>query len=879
MKANIADKEVVDLLANEKYSDWILKIREILQLPESPLSLKDGIWSVVNRKEIWQEIGPRLFDDHLDRFKQVAIRVLKEPDPKFELPPEERYMANIKGKVLTHSHSLRKGLAETLALLGTQPHALKNCSDGKAETVAVLTIREIFRDSDWILWASLDHLLPTLAEAAPGEFLSAVENALRKSPCPFDELFAQEGKGIFGDNYMTGLLWSLETLAWEEKYLVRVTVILGDLASHDRGGNWGNRPSNSLTTIFLPWLPQTIASVEKRIVAIHTLQKEFPEIAWDILLNLLPNSHQISTGSHKPVWRKTIPDNWEKGVSNKDYWDQISSYAEITVEMVKSDFIKLKELITNLDNLTKTSLDNLLEYLKSAEVVNVTEEERTPIWKSLFEFVLKHKRFKDAEWAFKSELIEKIEKTAEVIAPQKPQNLYNRLFTESIFDLYEESGNWKEQEEKIKEKRKNALQEIIKVDGLDAVLQFAEKVDSPRQVGSSLGFIEKDNIDSMILPRLLDTKNDKLKLFANGFVLGRYRNKGWGWINQLDTSKWTDVQIINFLTNLPFIKETWTIAEKLLGEKVDKYWSIVEVYPYEPESNFEFAIDRLMKHNRPKAAIRCVYASLSLNKTFNKSQAINALLQATSSSETFYSMDTYEITEIIKSFQNDPETNQSDLCSIEWVYLEILTGPGKSASPKLLEHRLASDPDFFCELISLLYRSKNKIESEKEPTEQQKMIAENAWKLLHDWKILPGKQTDGSFSEEKFNHWLDSVKTKCKESGHLEVALITIGQVLIHYIPDSDGLWINKALAEALNTEDAEKMRNGFSTGLYNSRGVYAVDPTGKPEMDLAAKYRQQAEEVENANYHRLATTLRDLADSYEREAKRIIEEHKALND
>jgi hypothetical protein len=99
--------------------------------------------------------------------------------------------------------------------------------------------------------------------------------------------------------------------------------------------------------------------------------------------------------------------------------------------------------------------------------------------------------------------------------------------------------------------------------------------------------------------------------------------------------------------------------------------------------------------------------------------------------------------------------------------------------------------------------------------------------------------------------------------------------VLINYIPDPSGLWIHKALVQALNAEDAEKMRHGFSIGIYNSRGVHCVDPTGKPEKELATKYRQQAEEVENAGYYRFAITLRNLADSYEHEAKQIIEEHK----
>ncbi len=68
-------------------------------------------------------------------------------------------------------------------------------------------------------------------------------------------------------------------------------------------------------------------------------------------------------------------------------------------------------------------------------------------------------------------------------------------------------------------------------------------------------------------------------------------------------------------------------------------------------------------------------------------------------------------------------------------------------------------------------------------------------------------------------------------------------------------------------------MRNGFRTGIFNSRGVHWVDPTGKPEKELADEYKQKAEEVENAGYQRFAVTLRGIAESYELDAKRIIDE------
>jgi len=99
-------------------------------------------------------------------------------------------------------------------------------------------------------------LIPLLAEAAPDEFLDAVESALKNlDESPFHQVFDQEGSGgIGGWNYITGLLWALETLAWHSDYLTRIILVLGELSSIDPGGNWANRPSNSLAILILSLL-------------------------------------------------------------------------------------------------------------------------------------------------------------------------------------------------------------------------------------------------------------------------------------------------------------------------------------------------------------------------------------------------------------------------------------------------------------------------------------------------------------------------------------------------------------------------------------------------------------------------------------------------
>ncbi len=871
---NEDDLEIVSQLINKDYASWIVKIREILQQSASPIALKNGRWRVTERQVLWKALGPRIFDDDLKRYKDCVVKVLSERDPQFDLPVEERYAASIHGKVLKYSPALRQGLIETLALLGNKPAELTNCSQNKPKTTCVLSVREIFTNADWVLWGSLNNLLPVFAEAAPDEFLNIVENALQQSPCPFDELFSQEGDAIFGGNYLTGLLWALETLAWEEQFLVRVCVILGEMAAHDPGGKWNNRPANSLATILLPWLPQTIAPLEKRKVALQTLKKEVPEVAWKLLLNLLPNQQQMSMGSHKPTWRNVIPDDWEKGVTKKEYWEQVSFCAELAVSMANDDIEKLNELVRHLDSLPHPAFNKLLEHLSSDVMCSKPEEERLAVWTGLIEFAQNHRRFSDAKWALDSETVSKIEAVAAKLAPSNPLNLHRRLFSDREFDLYEENGNWEEQRRKLEERRQEAIRDILDYGGMDAVIGFTKSVESPSRVGHSLGAVaEEKDVDVFVLPSLLDTEDKKLDQFAGGYVWSREYHLGWAWVDELDRSGWSARQIGQFLSYLPFTEEAWTRAAKWLGESESEYWLRTTANPYSADGELENAIDKLIEYGRPHAAINCIDKMLHDKRPLDKIRCVKALLAAVTSDEPSYAMDTYHIIEIIKALQNAPDTDPEDLFHVEWAYLPLLDRH-HGASPKLLESRLASNPEFFCEVIRLIYRSKKTAKSSKEPSGQAKAIATNAWRLLYEWRTPPGTQSDGSFSQKQLKKWLEHTKKECADSGHLEVALTHIGQVLFYCPSDPDGLWINRSVAEALNDKDAAEMRRGFSMEAFNSRGVYTVDPTGKPEREFAEQYRQKAEDVENAGYQRLAATLRSLAESYDRDAEQIIAEH-----
>jgi hypothetical protein len=844
-------------------------MRELSLCPGTPLRQRDGSWRFAARYEGWYALGPQIFDQHLQRFAGAAVSVLEEKDPQFELDKDARYTAAIFGKVLNHSHQLRQGIAESLALIGSHSKALTSCSSGRAEAIASDSVRETLDHADWVRWASLNDLLPLLAEAAPRAFLDSVEKALRSNPCPFDRVFAEEGTAFTGRTYITGLLWALETLAWDADNLSRVVMCLGELAVRDPGGRYSNRPARSLTTILLPWLPQTCAPVSRRVAAVRTLLTENPDVGWKLLVSLLPQSYSSSSGTRRPAWRETIPEEMPKGVTQQEYMAQTDRYAEIALDVAKSDRGRLAELIDHIEHLPTSARENLLKYLASESVTKSPELERLNLWNKLVDVVAKHRRHLNADWAMSAEQIESIAAAAESLSPQTHEYRQRRLFSERDFELYVETGNYADQQEQLDLRRRETLEELAANGGIDAVLSFAAAVQSPWRVGVVFGVVAECGVEHALLPNLLDSDQMPLSQFAGGFVRSRLRVGGWPWVDGMNTSQWTSSQVSHFLSLMPFTEDAWLRAERLLGSEVGEYWTKTDANPLESDSSLEQAIDALIQHGRPIAALRCIHRMLYDKQPIDGVRAVRALIAALNSSESKQLIVAYELAEVIKELQRDPATKKDDIERIEWIYLPLLDR-SNGAFPQFLERRMATDSAFFCEVIRLAFRSSLKDHSPKEETEESGKLAANAYSLLRGWHTPPGCQLDGSYDGEFLNRWLGNAMRECTETGHVETAMIMIGHSLFHAPADPDGLFIHRSAAAALNGKDAQDLRDGYRTELSNSRGVHWVDPTGNEERKLADKYRSQAESIEHAGYPRLATTLREISESYERDAVRM---------
>ena len=873
-----ADQSAICQIAGFHYEEWIESMRRMSNLPNPTIVDLGGEWRFVTRLEGFYTMGEELHRDLLERFFRAAALVLKEKDPQFELPPEERMTSSLRGMVLQHSAQLRKGIAESLAILGNHTNSLSPRLAAMAKYRVRKATRDILVGADWKLWASLSGLLPLLAEAAPDEFLEAVEDALSRTSCPFVLMFDQEDSMPLGNNYITGLLWALESLAWEKEFLFGTCSILGKLARLDPGGNWANRPSNSLARVLSPMHPQTTAPIASRLKSVQLLTDQSPLVAWDLLLSFVPVGGTTVFPTHRPAWREGISEDWKmENVSQEDYYpmykQQYNTYTEMLVDMATSKLERVsdQDFLDRLFRLPQHLFDNVVKYLTSEEMCNRPETDRAKVWIGLLRFNRPHKELLKEKESVNKQKISEIDVVIEKMYPQSPNLINQVLFSSEAYLLFEEQEDWQETERITNDLRKRAVESVVSSSGIDEVLKLAKTVEYPDQVGFCLSTISTRNEDSRLLPSLLEVENSSLRRFAWHYVRGSQYHNGWKWVDNLNMAHWNLREKAQFLSCLPFEDKTWLRAKDWLGKREETYWRIASPNPYNSQADIELAIDKLIEYGRPKAALWCVWVLLKKG-TFHRQQAISSLLAALSSDEEYKETFSHMATDVIKKLQSNLLENRESLWEIEWSYLGLLDHY-RGNSPASLEYRLATDPDFYCKVIQTLFRPEGVDSNQMQLSDQEEAVMTNTYNLLFHWNKPPGSNPDKSFYPDIFIKWIEKVREICGRSGHLKIALEQAGEVLAHYPPDPDGFWIHEAVAKALNDEEAEDMRRGFQIGISNKRGVRTIDPTGKPERDSAEEYRKKAEEIDERGFYVFAKTLRNIAEMYDWEAEHIIAE------
>ena len=60
------------------------------------------------------------------------------------------------------------------------------------------------------------------------------------------------------------------------------------------------RPFESIINIYRPWHPETSASPNSRITVLDKLRKRYMDLAWRLMISMLPESHELHIPTHEP---------------------------------------------------------------------------------------------------------------------------------------------------------------------------------------------------------------------------------------------------------------------------------------------------------------------------------------------------------------------------------------------------------------------------------------------------------------------------------------------------------------------------------------------------------------------------------------------------
>ena len=150
---------------------------------------------------------------------------------------------------------------------------------------------------------SHDRDLAGYAEAAPNEFLELLERGSQTASTRSERTSETRKRRRIRPPWRTGVLWALESLAWNPQTFPRVVIILARLSETKIDDNWVNRPINSLSAMFRWWMPQTAASLNDRIKALEALCRRFPDVGWQVCIQQFEGRHQIGGYSARPRWR------------------------------------------------------------------------------------------------------------------------------------------------------------------------------------------------------------------------------------------------------------------------------------------------------------------------------------------------------------------------------------------------------------------------------------------------------------------------------------------------------------------------------------------------------------------------------------------------
>ena len=176
----MADREIIQRLTGKDYIEWARTIQNVAGLRNPPVINRNGWWKFISRFEGWNSLGRILDENHLRKLLDAVTAAIRADISQPGMRDAQQVQAFLEGQELDVSFELKKGLAESLAIMGSFPDIPESCTQWNIENFVSHTVREVLCGFGEAEWVALDKILPLLAEASPIDFLNIVREALEQ---------------------------------------------------------------------------------------------------------------------------------------------------------------------------------------------------------------------------------------------------------------------------------------------------------------------------------------------------------------------------------------------------------------------------------------------------------------------------------------------------------------------------------------------------------------------------------------------------------------------------------------------------------------------------------------------------------------------------
>lgn len=812
------DENALALLSGKDYKEYHARLVYWSKLPVSPIINIGNAWRTTSPLSLWSTLSDTIKDEQINLLSKLFEKVFIESDSEY-------------------SSQIKKGILENLIIIALYGKGMGIVDDGQEWTDTL--VGSLMNSDDPEKWIEFSDYMPLLAEASPSVFTNCVQSAIVNHKNVMTALFEEKEGFISPESHHTNLLWALESLAWLPEYLQPVTEILFQLSDMDPGGRLSNRPFNSLTTIYLSWLPQTSVGLNGRLTVLdHCIKKKLPMV-WDLLVALLPQPNAVSMGTYHSKWR-------EFGFEERKVVDygEVYKTTEWIVEQMKSVFngsdADLANLIGKMEPIPHSIRTKLIAWLpKAVDQIKDNEGElsrkalRETLWYQYLDGIKN-------QYSLMEDELHKLNEAYEKLTPSDLREKHLWLFEEDFPHLPQKFEKDPDDDyaniQQIARIRKEACDEMFENYDVDTVLELKNRVKEPRTLGSTLAqYHSREGLTDKVCDML---GNEQDAHFVGGYLCALEsligEEKTLSIYKVCEEKGFAVDKLVEFLLYLNPVMSLWTFIKEQNSDIQDAYWKKTQGRFWGPYTNdVDYQITQLIAVGRAVDALNRSWIYANNLSTDLIQSLLNGVLYA--STELNRPLDHLALGRMMEEIHKRDDADQDLLLKFEWNFLPALLHGHDDVCLDRIYSQLSKDPSFFVDLLTFLYKPDDGAEEETDTDEAIRGAnARRAFHLFYNWKKIPYVSPDGKIDKDALGSWVSEVLRIAAEKKRIAAAHIQLGSLFANY--DERNVCACD-LFNIMEQIDDASFFNNYRVGLFNKRGSTVRGPYDGGDIEKGNKY------------------------------------------